>query len=97
MQVGLVLTRLLPMRAHTPDLFHHERDTARERLHHTVDSLNQTFGHGSVYFGGAFGVTENAPMRISFTRIPAPELEEIDPARERRVRPRKVEPLPPED
>jgi DNA polymerase-4 len=97
MQVGLVLTRLLPMRAHTPDLFHHERDTARERLHHAVDSLNQTFGHGSVYFGGAFGVTENAPMRISFTRIPAPELEEIDPARERRVRPRKVEPLPPED
>ena len=75
------------MRGHTPDLFDHDRDAGRERLHQAVDSLNQTFGNGSVYFGGAFGVTDNAPMRISFTRIPAPELEEIDPSKGRRVRP----------
>jgi DNA polymerase-4 len=85
-RVGVVLTRLLPMRGHTPDLFDHARDTARERLHHAVDTLNQTFGNGSVFYGGAFGVTDNAPMRIAFTRIPRPELEEIDKGRERRVR-----------
>jgi hypothetical protein len=33
-------------------------------------------------------------MRISYTCIPKPELEEIDPARERRVRPlRRSDPL----
>ncbi len=87
LQVGLVLNRLLAAGCHTPDLFEHEREISRERLHRAVDQLNQTYGNGSVYFGGAFGVTANAPMRISFTRIPAPELEEIDPALERRVRP----------
>jgi DNA polymerase-4 len=86
-RVGVVLTRLLLMSGHTPDLFHHARDAARERLHHAVDTLNQTFGHGSVYFGGAHGVQESAPMRISYTCIPEPELEEIDEARGRRLRP----------
>jgi DNA polymerase-4 len=86
-QVGVVLTRLLAMRGHTPDLFHHERDQSRERLFQAMDTLNQTFGNGSVYFGGAFGVTRNAPMRIAFTRIPAPEVEELDEARHRRLRP----------
>jgi len=52
-----------------------------------MDTLNHTFGNGSVYFGGAFGVTEAAPMRISYTCIPKPELEEIDEARGRRLRP----------
>ena len=51
-----------------------------------VDTLNQTFGNGTVFHGGAFGVTDNAPMRIAFTRIPTPELEEIDHRRNRRVR-----------
>jgi DNA polymerase-4 len=86
-RVGLVLTRLLPWSAHTPDLFHQARDTARAQLHQAMDTLNQTFGHGSVYFGGAHGVQAAAPMRISFTCIPEPELEEIDPQRERRLRP----------
>ncbi len=86
MQVGVVLNRLLAMNGHTPDLFAKEQETARERLHHAVDTLNQTFGNGSVFYGGAFGVTDNAPMRIAFTRIPTPELEEIDPGRERRLR-----------
>lgn len=96
-QVGLVLNRLLAMNGHTSSLFEPEREEARERLHHAVDQLNQTFGHGSVYFGGAFGVIANAPMRIAFTRIPAPEQEEIDPARERRVQPKKLPPIPPEE
>ena len=84
--VGLVLGRLLTMSGHTRDLFEHEQQDARERLHNAVDTLNHTFGNGSVFFGGAFGVTENAPMRISYTCIPKPELEEIDPARRRRLR-----------
>ncbi len=86
MQVGVVLNRLLAMNGHTPDLFAKEQETARERLHHAVDTLNQTFGNGSVFYGGAFGAKDNAPMRIAFTRIPTPELEEIDPGRERRLR-----------
>lgn len=86
MHVAIVLNRLLPMTAHTPGLFDQPEQEARERLNHAVDTVNQTFGNGSVYFGGAFGVTQNAPMRISFTCIPKPELEEIDPARGRRLR-----------
>jgi DNA polymerase-4 len=87
MQVGLVLNRLLAMSGHTLDLFDQAGHEARERLGHAVDTLNQTFGHGSVFFGGAFGVTANAPMRISYTCIPRPELEEIDLTKNRRLRP----------
>ncbi len=86
-RVGLVLTRLLPATCHTPDLFNQRRDAARGKLFAAMDTLNHTFGNGSVYFGGAFGVTEAAPMRISYTCIPKPELEEIDEARGRRLRP----------
>lgn len=84
------------MGGHTPDLFHHERDDTREKLFTAMDTLNHTFGNGSVYFGGALGVTDSAPMRISYTCIPQPELEEIDPGRERRVRPLKPVPVQPE-
>lgn len=90
-RVGVVLTNLKPPCCHTPDLFNQQRDEARRRLQGALDTLNQTFGHGSVYFGGAHGCTQAAPMRISYTCIPNPELEEIDEGRGRRVRPLKVE------
>lgn len=96
LKVGLVLNRLLPLSLHIPDLFENAQEKARERLHSAMDLLNQTYGNGSIYFGGAFGVTRDAPMRISFTRIPTPELEEIDPNRGRRVRPVKTIPPPPD-
>lgn len=86
-QVAVTLTRLLPMTSYTPELFDQPGQIARERLNHAVDTLNQTFGHGSVYFGAAFGVTHHAPMRISFTCIPKPEVEEIDHSRQGRLRP----------
>jgi DNA polymerase-4 len=86
LQVGLVLTGLIPAAGHTPDLFARGAEEAHGRLHRAMDLLNQTYGNGSVYYGGAFGAARDAPMRISFTRIPTPELEEIDPGRERRVR-----------
>jgi DNA polymerase-4 len=88
-QVAVTLTRLLPLQVYTPELFDQEAQANRERLHLAVDTLNQTFGNGSVFFGGAFGVADNAPMRISFTCIPKPEIEEIDHARGRRLRPGK--------
>jgi DNA polymerase-4 len=87
LQVGVVLCHLLEGAGHTGDLFEQEKETTRTRLHSAVDTLNQTFGKNTVYFGGAHGATGNAPMRIAFTRIPEPELEEIDAARRRRLRP----------
>jgi DNA polymerase-4 len=86
-QVGVVLLRLLRGEAHTPDLFTAGQERARARLHSAVDQLNRTFGKNSVYFGAAHGATDYAPMRIAFTRIPKPELEEIDRGRQRRLRP----------
>lgn len=86
-QVGIVLNRILAMAGHTLDLFDQPAHEARERLGHAIDLLNQTLGHGSVFFGGAFGVVKNAPMRISYTCIPKPELEEIDLSRKGRLRP----------
>jgi DNA polymerase-4 len=94
-QIGVLLGALLETSAHTGDLFTAETENTRGRLHHAIDELNKTFGKNSVYFGGAHGATEYAPMRIAFTRIPEPELEEIDPTRERRLKPRK--PAPPSD
>lgn len=97
LKVGLVLNRLRPAAGHTPDLFEQDQENARSRLHRAMDQLNQTYGNGSVYYGGAFGVTGDAPMRIAFTRIPTPELEQIDPGRGRRIRPLRPAPPPPGD
>jgi len=88
-QVGVILHQLLASALHTADLFEGRQEEARSRLLGAVDTLNQTFGKNSVYFGGAHGATDYAPMRIAFTRIPEPEIEEIDAKRERRLRPRK--------
>ncbi len=87
MHVAVTLTKLLPLQIYTPELFDQSQQEARSRLHKAVDVVNQTFGNGSVFFGGAFGVTENAPMRISFTCIPNPSVEEIDASRKGRLRP----------
>ncbi len=38
--------------------------------------------------GVAHGTTAYAPLRIAFTRIPEPEIEEIDPAKSKNIRPR---------
>jgi DNA polymerase-4 len=88
-KVGVVLFNLVELPGHTPDLFEHEREQSRERLYDVVDRLNRAYGKNTVYFGGAHGATGYAPMRIAFTRIPKPELEEIDPAQSKIIRPRK--------
>jgi DNA polymerase-4 len=97
MQVGIILHQLLASNLHTADLFEQARENSRTRLLGAVDTLNQTFGKNSVYFGGAHGATAYAPMRIAFTRIPNPELEEIDATRKRRLRPKKETPPPAEE
>ncbi len=89
LQVGVMLSHLLEAAGHTGDLFEPEKEKNRTRLLSAVDTLNQTFGKNSVYFGGAHGATDYAPMRIAFTRIPDPELEEIDRSKNRRLRPKK--------
>jgi DNA polymerase-4 len=86
-QVGIMLHRLLPGADHTADLFTADQEKTRTKLLHAVDRLNRTFGKNSVYFGGAHGSTDYAPMRIAFTRIPEPELEEIDRSLGRRLHP----------
>ena len=88
-QVGVVLFHLVELPGHTPDLFTYEQEQARGRLHDIVDSLNSAYGKNTVYFGGAHGATGYAPMRIAFTRIPQPEIEEIDPAQSKVIRPKK--------
>ena len=97
MSVGIILHQLLASDLHTADLFESAKENTRSRLLGAVDTLNQTFGKNSVYFGGAHGATAYAPMRIAFTRIPEPEIEEIDATRGRRLRPRKTTPPPPSE
>lgn len=84
-QIGIMLHHLLPAGAHTPDMFTAEQEESRTRLFAAVDKLNRTLGKNSVYMGGAHGSTNYAPMRIAFTRIPKPELEEIDRSLGRRI------------
>jgi DNA polymerase-4 len=97
LQVGVVLGDLLESSAHTGDLFTAETENTRTRLHSAIDTLNKTFGKNSVYFGGAHGAPDYAPMRIAFTRIPEPELEDIDASLGRRLRPKQSAPPPAED
>ena len=92
LQVGVMLCHLLETSGHTGDLFESEKENTRTRLHSAVDTLNQTFGKNSVYFGGAHGSTNYAPMRIAFTRIPDPELEEINRTLNRRLKPKASSP-----
>ena len=74
----LALSRLIDLRTHTPDLFEQAVEKTHDKLFQSVDHLNKVLGKSTVYFGGAHGATKDAPMRIAFTRIPEPEIEEID-------------------
>lgn len=94
LKVGVQLTHLLDLKFHTPDLFTAEREQTHGRLFSAIDHLNQVYGKNTVYLGGAHGATARAPMRIAFTRIPQPELEEIDRTYQRRLK--KPPPTSPE-
>jgi DNA polymerase-4 len=96
LRVSILFDHLLPSTQHTGDLFEAEKEKTRDKLNLAVDTLNQTFGKNSVYFGGAHGATGYTPMRIAFTRIPNPQLENIDVSRQRRLKPTPP-PAPPSD
>jgi DNA polymerase-4 len=85
-RIGVHLVDLLDLRLHTPDLFEQKTEETHGRLFHAVDHLNKVLGKNTVYFGGAHGATKDAPMRIAFTRIPEPEIEEIDRSYEGRLK-----------
>ncbi|MFZ5496092.1 MAG: DNA polymerase Y family protein [Verrucomicrobiota bacterium] len=93
-RIGVHLTHLIGMDQHTPDLFARETEKSHARLFQAVDHLNKVLGKNTVYFGGAHGATKEAPMRIAFTRIPEPEIEEIDRSFQGRLK--KPKPLPKE-
>ena len=80
------LTHLLDLRLHTPDFFEQKTEETHSRLFSAVDHLNKVLGKNTVYLGGAHGATQDAPMRIAFTRIPEPEIEEIDRSFEGRLK-----------
>ena len=88
-RIGVHLTHLLDLRLHTADLFEQKTEEIHGRLFSAVDHLNKVLGKNTVYFGGAHGATQDAPMRIAFTRIPEPEIEEIDRSYEGRLKKKK--------
>jgi DNA polymerase-4 len=82
LQVGLTLTRLVERANHTPSLFATSdadtipvTDEKQHRLDETLDKLRARYGRSVVYFGSVQDARESAPMRISFTHIPKPEVE----------------------
>lgn len=85
-RIGIHLVHLLDLRLHTPDMFEQKTEETHGRLFNAMDHLNKVLGKNTVYFGGAFGATKDAPMRIAFTRIPEPEIEEIDRSYEGRLK-----------
>lgn len=92
LRIGVHLVHLLDLRQHTPDLFEQKTEEVHGRLLNAMDHLNKVLGKNSVYFGGAHGATQDAPMRIAFTRIPEPEIEEIDRSYEGRLKKPKKPP-----
>lgn len=88
LQVGIVLTRLAARDNFTPSLFSatevaetletlDENAAARQqRLDATLDRLRARYGRKVVYFGSVAESREAAPMRISFTHIPDPGVED---------------------
>jgi DNA polymerase-4 len=96
LRIGVHLTRLIDLKLHTPDLFEEPTERARGKLFAAVDHLNKVLGKNTVYLGGAHGATKDAPMRIAFTRIPEPEVEEIDRSYQRRLK-KQARPLPADD
>ena len=71
--VSVTLFALMERRGYTPSLFGEDRH--RDRLNEIVDKLNRRFGHNTIYFAGAQKALGSAPMRIAFSHIPDPKVE----------------------
>jgi len=73
--VGVTLNNLVPAMYCTADLFS-QQESDRSGLNRAMDELNRRYGSHTVYFGGAHDAREAAPMRIAFTQIPDPHMEQ---------------------
>lgn len=72
--VGITFFDFTPVEGHTGTLF--ETGDSRRGLNATVDHINRKLGKNTVFFGGALGALDYAPLRIAFNRIPDVILEE---------------------
>jgi DNA polymerase-4 len=68
-QVGLVLSDLVPARSATPSLF--DPDRRAGELSHVMDRVNREFGRHALRFGALCGSEDTAPTRIGFTQVPS--------------------------
>lgn len=71
MKVGVAVTGLVPV-THVSDTLFAEMEKPR-RISHTVDKINQRWGHAAIYFGSMHDFRHHMDDKIAFGRIP-PEL-----------------------
>ncbi|GIX03481.1 MAG: DNA polymerase IV [Planctomycetaceae bacterium] len=67
-KISVVLTHLQSRHNTTPSLFH--EDLRLGQLSHTLDHIQQRFGHQAICFGSMFTATWELPTRIAFSTIP---------------------------
>lgn len=73
MKVSVTLWELLPADQATLELL--PEATRKAGLDAALDRLRLKYGPQAIYFGGAFGAMQEAPMRIAFTHVPNLRLE----------------------
>lgn len=80
-QVRVVLSELIPLKAHTPSLFEDDNQSRRVALQRAMDELTLRYGNTAVYYASAYHAHQSgaAPMRIAFTHIPDLQLEQDGP------------------
>lgn len=79
LKVSVVLDQLTHVGNYTPSLFaagDQERYEKRGGLNGSMDALVRKFGRQALYLGGAHHAVDAAPMRISFSHVPDPEVEQ---------------------
>ncbi len=72
--VSVALFKLMNADQNTPSLF--ENYDKMHSLNKAVDKLNKMYGYSSAYYAGSHVALNSAPMRIAFTQIPNPEIED---------------------
>ncbi len=73
MKVSVTVWELMPASHETLALF--AADEHEAGLDAALDRLHLKYGPDALYFGGAWGAMQEAPMRISFTHVPDLRLE----------------------
>lgn len=74
--VAIVLSRLAEAGQRARSLFDEHR--SHDQLNAVIDSVNLRYGRNALYFGGAHGALQAAPMRIAFNHIPDLRTEDDD-------------------